>query len=29
MDRIETTGVNLDRIGEAASEPEDRRRAVA
>ena len=28
--RIETTGVNLDRIGETAtSEPEDRRRAVA
>jgi MFS transporter, putative metabolite transport protein len=29
MYRIETTGVNLDRIGEAASEPETSRRAVA
>jgi hypothetical protein len=30
MYRIETTGVNLDRIGETAtSEPEDHRRAVA
>jgi MFS transporter, putative metabolite transport protein len=29
MYRIETTGVNLDRIGEAASEPEAKRRAVA
>jgi putative MFS transporter len=27
--RIETTGVNLDRIGEAASEPQDTKRAVA
>jgi MFS family permease len=29
MYRIETTGVNLDTIGEAASEPETKRRAVA
>jgi MFS family permease len=29
MYRIETTGVNLDRIGEAASEPEASRKAVA
>jgi MFS transporter, putative metabolite transport protein len=29
MYRIETTGVNLDRIGEAASEPETSSRAVA
>ena len=27
--RIETTGVNLDRIGEVASEPEDTKKAVA
>jgi hypothetical protein len=29
MYRIETTGVNLDRIGEAAREPEASTRAVA
>jgi hypothetical protein len=29
MYRIETTGVNLDRIGEAASEPEATPKAVA
>jgi hypothetical protein len=29
MYRIETTGVNLDRIGETTSEPEASRQAVA
>ena len=29
MYRIETTGVNLDRIGEVANEPEAGRKAVA